>query len=90
MLKLYPTWVYSRHDKTVRFQTLAHPHLLMEKTIYEVKPGSFIFIKDNALPLDVCAEMIARFEKHSDEQYPGHIGQTMDFDNSIKRSPIWC
>jgi Rps23 Pro-64 3,4-dihydroxylase Tpa1-like proline 4-hydroxylase len=58
----------------------------MEKTILEVKPGSFIFAKANALALDVCSEMIDRFEKHSDEQYPGRIGQTIDHDASVKRS----
>ena len=58
----------------------------MEKTIFEVKPGSFIFTRERALPLDVCAEMIERFERHVDEQYPGRIGQTMDLDDSIKRS----
>ncbi len=58
----------------------------MEKSIFEVKPGSFIFEKAKSLPLDVCREMIDRFEKHSDEQYPGRIGQTMDHDDSIKRS----
>lgn len=58
----------------------------MDKTIFEVKPGSFIFEKAGALPLDVCSEMIVRFEKYSDEQYPGRIGQTLDHDDSIKRS----
>jgi Rps23 Pro-64 3,4-dihydroxylase Tpa1-like proline 4-hydroxylase len=58
----------------------------MEKNIFEVKPGSFIFASANALALDICAEMIDRFEKHHDEQYPGRIGQTMDHDSSVKRS----
>ena len=58
----------------------------MEKTIIEVKPGSFIFEKAGALPSDVCREMIERFEKYRDEQYPGRIGQTMEHDDSIKRS----
>jgi len=58
----------------------------MKKSILEVKPGSFIFEKTESLPLDVCREMIDRFEKHGDEQYPGRIGQTMDHDDSIKRS----
>ena len=58
----------------------------MEKTIFEVRPGSFVFEKRNALARDVCAEMIARFERNQDEQYPGRIGQTMQLDDSIKRS----
>ena len=58
----------------------------MDKTIFEVKPGSFVFEQANALPEDVCAEMIRRFEDHASEQYPGRIGQTRNFDQSIKRS----
>jgi len=58
----------------------------MQKTIFEVKPGSFVFEQARALPRDVCAEMIARFEKCRDEQYPGRIGQNMDYDDSVKRS----
>ena len=58
----------------------------MEKTIKEVKPGSFIFEKAGALASDVCREMIDRFENYSDEQYPGRIGQTMEHDDSVKRS----
>jgi len=58
----------------------------MEKTIFEIKPGSFVFEKRNALAQDICAEMIARFESCGEEQYPGRIGQTMQLDDSIKRS----
>jgi hypothetical protein len=58
----------------------------MTKTISEVKPDSFIFEKPAALALDICQEMIARFERHADEQYPGRIGQTAQHDDSIKRS----
>ena len=58
----------------------------MTKSIFEVKPGSFIFAREQALALDICGEMINRFEDHADEQYPGHIGQTVQQDSSIKRS----
>ena len=58
----------------------------MEKTITEVKPGSFVFEQKNALAADVCAEMIRRFEEFASEQYPGRIGQTHDLDTSVKRS----
>ncbi len=58
----------------------------MAKPISEIKPGSFVFAQAQALPLDICAEMIERFERHADEQYPGRIGQTLDHDASIKRS----
>jgi hypothetical protein len=58
----------------------------MTKTISEVKPDSFIFEKPAALALDICQQMIDRFERHADEQYPGRIGQTVQHDDSIKRS----
>lgn len=55
-------------------------------SIREVKPHTFIFAKLRALPLDVCAEMLRRFEERRDEQYPGRIGQTAQEDFSMKRS----
>ena len=55
-------------------------------TITEVKPGSFVFTRQRALPLDICAEIIARFERRSEDQYPGRIGQTFEFDTAVKRS----
>ena len=62
-----------------------------QKTIREVptgngQPGSFIFEKENALPLDICQEMIRRFEADTENQYPGRIGQTFTKDQSMKRS----
>jgi len=56
------------------------------QTIREVKPLSFIFEKPRALPIDVCNEMIRRFEAQTDEQYEGRIGQTAYKDRSIKKS----
>ena len=56
------------------------------QTIREVKPYTFIFEKQRALALDICQEMIRRFEASEDEQYPGRIGQTVQEDQSIKRS----
>jgi len=55
-------------------------------TIEEIKPNTFIFQKLNALPGDVCEEMIRRFEEHKDEQYQGRIGQLVSKDRSIKKS----
>ena len=54
--------------------------------ITEIQPGSFVFEKLSALPLDICAEMIRRFEASPDDQYPGRIGQQRNLDDSIKRS----
>ncbi|MDH5182060.1 MAG: 2OG-Fe(II) oxygenase [Gammaproteobacteria bacterium] len=64
----------------------------MEKTITpltsirELKPNTFIFEKKNALPAEACVEMIRRFEEHTDEQYEGRIGQTVDKNASIKKT----
>ncbi len=55
-------------------------------TLREVKPLSFIFEKPRALPLDICNEMIRRFEERTDEQYPGRVGQTVQQERDIKRS----
>ncbi len=58
----------------------------MTQTIYELKPGSFVFEKKHALPADVCAEIIDRFEKHPDDQYSGRVGQQAMQESEIKRS----
>ena len=55
-------------------------------SIKEVKASSFIFTKDNALPADVCKEIIRRFEANPDDQYPGRIGQQFTEEISIKKS----
>ena len=54
--------------------------------ILEIKPGSFIFEKKNALPGDVCDEIIERFEANPDDQYLGRIGQQASEDTDIKHS----
>ena len=56
------------------------------QTIHEVKRDTFIFEKHNALALDICKEMIRRFEASEDEQYEGRIGQTVSKDRSIKHT----
>ena len=60
-----------------------HPPL---RTITEVRENTFIFEKRNALPLDICNEMIRRFEQYADEQYEGRLGQQAGKDRSIKKS----
>lgn len=56
------------------------------RTIREVKPHTFIFEQTRALALDICTEMMRRFEEHTGEQYAGRIGQTVQEDQGIKRS----
>ncbi|NOY65875.1 MAG: 2OG-Fe(II) oxygenase [Gammaproteobacteria bacterium] len=52
----------------------------------EVKENTFIFEIKNALPANICEEMIRRFEEKKDQQYKGRIGQIQQEDQSIKRS----
>lgn len=55
-------------------------------TINEIKTNTFIFEKNRALPIDICNEMMRRFEKSPDEQYEGRIGQLAEQSRSIKKS----
>lgn len=55
-------------------------------SIREVKPNSFIFEKENALPDFLCDDMVKRFEQAKDEQYLGRIGQNFQQEQSIKKS----
>ena len=54
--------------------------------LHEVKPHTFIFEIPNALPGEICEEMIRRFESKTEQQYEGRIGQLQQKDQSIKRS----
>ena len=56
------------------------------KTIREIIPNSFIFEQINALPAELCDEMVRRFEASENEQYPGRIGQTVTSNQSIKKT----
>ncbi|GBE07625.1 hypothetical protein BMS3Bbin11_00556 [bacterium BMS3Bbin11] len=55
-------------------------------SIREMIPNTFIFEKMNALPADLCDDMIRRFEASEEDQYPGHIGQTVTSNQSIKKT----
>jgi len=52
----------------------------------EVKPASFIYEIANALPDDVCREMVRRFEANLEQQYAGRIGQAGTEAASIKKT----
>jgi len=56
------------------------------KTIRELQPNSFIFEQPDALSAELCQEMIRRFEQHTEEQYPGRIGQTVDENSGVKKT----
>lgn len=52
----------------------------------EVKPHSFIFERDDALPARICDDIIERFERAEDEHYPGRIGQQGELRTDVKKS----
>ena len=54
--------------------------------LQELQTGSHIYAIENALDADFCADLVARFEQHTHEQYPGRIGQAAVEDLQIKRS----
>lgn len=56
------------------------------KSILEVKPNTFIFEKKNSIPAEACEEIIRRFEMRTDEQYTGRVGQTVESNQSIKKT----
>jgi hypothetical protein len=55
-------------------------------TLREVAPHSFIYEISQALPGDVCREMLRRFEERIDQQYPGRIGAQQSEEGSIKKT----
>jgi hypothetical protein len=52
----------------------------------EVRPFSFIYEIPQALPGDVCREMIRRFEANVDQQYAGRIGQEGVEAGTVKKT----
>ncbi|HXZ49064.1 MAG TPA: 2OG-Fe(II) oxygenase [Usitatibacter sp.] len=54
--------------------------------IREVKPATFIYEVERALPPDVCEEAIRRFEANDAQQYAGRIGPEGREAPQVKRS----
>ena len=54
------------------------------QTLREVKPNSFIFAKQDALPGFLCDGMVERFEQHRADQYAGRLGQDTGFNQDSK------
>jgi len=54
--------------------------------IRELRPLSFIYEMERALPQDVCREMIRRFEARSDQHVAGRVGQAGTEAPEVKRS----
>ncbi len=59
---------------------------LAEARIREVKPLSFVYEVERALPADVCLEAIRRFEACPEQQVAGRIGQAGEEAPQVKRS----
>jgi hypothetical protein len=55
-------------------------------SIRELRPGSFVFERANALPPSFCDEVIARFEANPEQHHAGRIGQLREQDASIKQT----
>ena len=52
----------------------------------ELKPNSFIYAFDEALPDFLCDNMVERFEQHSAEQYEGRVGFDVGENVSLKKT----
>ena len=52
----------------------------------ELKPNSFIYAFDQALPDFLCDNMVERFEQHTDEQYEGRVGADVSENASLKKT----
>ena len=52
----------------------------------EIKPHSFIYEIPNALPGDVCREMVRRFEAKPHQQNAGRIGTGQTEENTVKKT----
>jgi len=78
----------ARHAKWSRSMSTPAPDwpVIDGYRIREVKPLSFIYEIRDALPADVCREMVARFERSTDQQYDGRLGQGQITEQSIKLS----
>ncbi len=55
-------------------------------SLRELKPGSFVFERPQALPPAFCDEVIDRFERHPEHQYAGRVGQLRVEDPGVKRT----
>ena len=52
----------------------------------ELKPNSFIFAFDNALPDFLCDNMVERFEQQTEEQYEGRVGSDVGENTTLKKT----
>ncbi len=62
------------------------PHSSDLYALHDVQPGSFIYVVDDAIPLDACSEMTSRFERHPEQHYEGLIGENQELHDEVKKS----
>ena len=55
-------------------------------SLHELKPGSFIFEKKNALPDFLCNDMMARFEAQQQDQNTGKVGSEAGDNALLKKT----
>lgn len=55
-------------------------------SLREVKEGSFIFEKNNALPDFLCRDMIKRFEENTNDQNRGRVGEQASENDLLKKT----
>jgi len=65
---------------------VADPVGVAVPSLEELKPGSGIYRIGQALPRDVCREMVRRFEDSPEHHYRGRMGQAGEEQADIKRS----
>ncbi len=55
-------------------------------SLRELAPGSFVYLKADALAPELCDRAIERFEAASDEHYRGRVGQLAQAGGEVKKS----
>lgn len=55
-------------------------------SLRELKPGSFIFEKPDALPAFLCENMIERFEAMQEDQHTGRAGANATENTQLKKT----
>jgi len=56
------------------------------QALKELKPHSFIFEKQQALPDFLCDDMVQRFEQHQEDHYQGRVGSGMGENMGLKKT----
>ncbi len=60
--------------------------MIVGQALKELKPHSFIFEKQQALPDFLCDDMVQRFEQHQEDHYQGRVGSGMGENIDLKKT----